>query len=267
MEKGMKQEKKQFTIFGITIYRILAYFAIYSVLGYVLETLFALVMYGKLESRQGFLYGPVCPIYGLGAVVMIVALQKFKKNGYTLFLGGFLVGSAVEYIISIIGEIFLNVRWWDYSDKFLNINGRICFLYSLYWGAVGLYLMKSLNPNIDKMINYFRSKINIKFARISVVILTILLFIDCIVSAYAVELFLSRVVVEKDLPAQNRQAYIEMYEEYSKSKAKPLIDKFWGNRTILRTYPNIRLTLDNGKSIYVREQYPEIQAYYYKFRK
>lgn len=266
MKKSEKQEKKQLTICGITIYRILAYFAIYSVLGYVLETLFALVMYGKLESRQGFLYGPVCPIYGVGAIIMIIALQKFKKNGYTLFLGGFLVGSVVEYIISLIGEIFLNVRWWDYSDRFLNINGRICFLYSLYWGAVGLYLMKSLNPNIDKMINYFRSKINIKFARISVVVVTILLFIDCVVSAYAVELFLSRVVVEKDLPAQNREAYIKMYEEYSNSKAKPLIDKFWGNRTILRTYPNIRLALEDGTAIYVREQYPEIQSYYYKFR-
>lgn len=267
MKENEKKDKKQFTINGITIYRILAYFAIYSVLGYVLETLFALVMYGKLESRQGFLYGPVCPIYGVGAVIMILALQKFKKNGYTLFLGGILVGSIVEYLISLFGEIFLNVRWWDYSDRFLNVNGRICLLYSLYWGIIGIYLMKSLNPQIDRMINFFRSKINIKVARILSIVATIILFIDCVVSAFAIELFLSRTVVEKDLPAQNRQAYVEMYEQYYKDeKNKQLIEKIWGNRTMIRTYPNLRLTLEDGTVIHVKNEYPEIQPYYYKFR-
>lgn len=76
IEKNEAKNKKQLTINGITIYRILAYFAIYSVLGFILETIFAIVMYGEFESRQGFLYGPVCPIYGLGAVVMIVVLQR-----------------------------------------------------------------------------------------------------------------------------------------------------------------------------------------------
>ena len=267
MKQIKNQDKKQFTINGITGYRILAYFAIYSVLGYILETLFALVMYGKLESRQGFLYGPVCPIYGVGAVIMILALQKFKKNGYTLFFGGILVGSIVEYLISLFGEIFLNIRWWDYSDRFLNINGRICLLYSLYWGIIGLYLMKSLNPTIDKMILFFRSKVSIKLAKISTIAITIILFIDCVVSAFAIELFLSRTVVEKELPAQNRQAYVEMYEKYSENKeTKQLIEKIWGNRKIIRTYPNIRLTLEDGTTIYVKEQYPEIKPYYYNFR-
>lgn len=267
MEENKKQDKKQFTIFGITIYRILVYFAIYSVLGYVLETLFALVMYGKLESRQGFLYGPVCPIYGVGAVVMILALQKFKKNGYTLFLGGILVGSIVEYLISLFGEIFLNIRWWDYSDRFLNLNGRICLLYSIYWGVIGIYLMRSLNPQIDRMINFFRSKTNIKIARISSIVITIVLFVDCIISAFAIELFLSRTVVEKDLPAKNRQAYIEMYEQYyTNQENKKLIEKIWGNSTILITYPNLKLTLEDGTVINVQDKYPEIKTYYYNFR-
>lgn len=267
MEENKKQDKKQFTINGITIYRILAYFAIYSVLGYVLETLFALIMYGKLESRQGFLYGPVCPIYGVGAVVMILALQKFKKNGYTLFLGGILVGSIVEYLISLFGEIFLNVRWWDYSDRFLNINGRICLLYSIYWGIIGIYLMKSLNPQIDRMINFFRRKINIKISKIVTIVITVILFIDCVISAFAIELFLSRTVVEKDLPAKKRQAYVEIYENYFENEeSKKLIEKIWGNKTILITYPNLKLTLEDGHVINVKDQYPEIKPYYYNFR-
>lgn len=267
VEKNEVTNKKQFTINGVTIYRILAYFVIYSVLGYVLETLFALIMYGKLESRQGFLYGPVCPIYGLGAAVMIVALQKFKKNGYTLFLGGIVVGSIVEYFISWFGEIFLNVRWWDYSENFLNINGRVCLLYSIYWGIIAIYLMKSLNPNIDKLIDYFRKKINIKVGRILVIIATIFLFIDCIISAFAIEIFLSRTVMEKNLPAQNKSWYVAIYQSQLENKdKKEFIEKIWSNKKVLRTYPNLRLTLEDGTVIYVKDYYPEIQPYYYKFR-
>lgn len=267
VEKNEAKTKKQFTINGITIYRILAYFAIYSVLGYILETLFALVMYGKLESRQGFLYGPVCPIYGVGAVIMIVALQKFKKNGYTIFLGGIIVGSVVEYFISWCGEVFLNVRWWDYSGRFLNINGRICLLYSIYWGIIAIYLMKSLNPNIDKMINFFKQKMKIKFSRILIIATTIFLFIDCIVSAFAVQLFLARTVVEKGLPAKGRQAYLEIYHNYFEDdNKKEFIEKIWSDRKIIRTYPNLRLSLEDGTVIYVKDYFPEIQPYYYKFR-
>ncbi len=270
MEKVEKKEvknKKQLTINGITIYRILAYFAIYSVLGYILETIFAIVMYGEFESRQGFLYGPVCPIYGLGAVVMIVALQKFKKNGYSIFLGGIIVGSIVEYFISWFGEVFLNVRWWDYSGRFLNINGRICLLYSFYWGVIAIYLMKSLNPAIDKMLNFLRQKINIKFSRILIISAIVFLFIDCLISAFAVQLFLARTVVEKDLPAQGKEGYIAIYNEYFEDKDKrELIDKIWSDKKIIRTYPNLKLTLENGEVINVSDQYPEIQPYYYKFR-
>ena len=73
MEKTLK--KKKFTILGISIWEILAYFIIYSIAGYIIETLFALVRYGVLESRQSFLYGPFCSIYGLGAVIMLIFLQ------------------------------------------------------------------------------------------------------------------------------------------------------------------------------------------------
>lgn len=269
MEKnGESKEKRKFTINGITIYRILAYFAIYSVLGYILETLFAIVMYGEFESRQGFLYGPVCPIYGVGAVIMIVALQKFKKNGYSIFLGGIIVGSIVEYCISWFGEVFLNVRWWDYTGKFLNINGRICLLYSFYWGVIAIYLMKSLNPNIDKMINFIKYKINIKLSKVLTIAVTIFLFIDCLISAFAIELFLARTTVEKDLPAQGRERYIAIYEKYfCDENEKQFLEKIWSDRKLIRTYPNLRLTLEDGTVINVSNQYPEIQPYYYKFKK
>ena len=88
--------KNKLNINGISIWRILAYFIIYSVAGYVIETVYGMVTKGVWESRQSFLYGPFCGIYGLGAVVMIVCLHKISKKFNALFLGGFIVGSIVE---------------------------------------------------------------------------------------------------------------------------------------------------------------------------
>lgn len=82
---------KNLKIAGISIWRILAYFIIYSVIGYIIETMYAFVLYGVIESRQSFLYGPFCSIYGVGAVVMICALQRYKDKTHRLFIGGFVV--------------------------------------------------------------------------------------------------------------------------------------------------------------------------------
>ena len=97
MKNKETKEKKKFTILGMTIWKLLAYFIIYSVLGYLIETLFGLVTKGVIESRKSFIYGPFCAIYGVGAVIMIGSLRHFKKNNFTLFFGGFLIGSALAY--------------------------------------------------------------------------------------------------------------------------------------------------------------------------
>ncbi len=82
---------EKFKTARISIWRLFAYFIIYSFIGYLIETTYALVMYGVIESRQSFLYGPFCSIYGVGAVVMICALQRFKGKTHRLFFGGFIV--------------------------------------------------------------------------------------------------------------------------------------------------------------------------------
>ena len=87
----------------ITFKSILAYFIIYSFLGFIIETIFGMLTKGVIESRQSCLYGPFCCIYGLGAAVIIPGLQKFKKKNWTLFLAGAIEGSIVEYVISWLG--------------------------------------------------------------------------------------------------------------------------------------------------------------------
>lgn len=109
-------KKKKVTILGIGLWELLSYFILYSIAGFFVETIFAIVRYGVFESRQSFVYGPFCSIYGLGAIIMIIFLQYFKKNRITLFFGGFIIGSITEYLVSLIGELILHVKWWDYSN-------------------------------------------------------------------------------------------------------------------------------------------------------
>lgn len=251
----------------ISMWRVCAYFIIYSFLGFVIETLFALFNYGVFESRQSFLYGPFCSIYGVGAVVIILVLKyKFFKNNHTLFIGGFLVGSAVEYVISFFGEMILNVKWWDYSGRFLNINGRICFLYSLFWGLLGVYLLRVVNPKIDKFIDWLKEKMNLVVLRAVTAIFILFLFVDCLFSAYAIDVFLIRVCVENDVPIANKVQTEAMYDEiYSNEKTANFIYKYIGNEKMLITYPNLTVTLEDGTLKKVKEYYPEIKNYYYKF--
>lgn len=250
-----------------TIWSVLAYFIIYSFLGFVIETTFALLNYGVFESRQSFLYGPFCSIYGLGAVVIILSLRyKFFKNNYTLFVGGFLVGSIVEYTVSFLGEMLLNVKWWDYSDRFLNVNGRICFLYSIFWGLLGVYLMKGINPKIDKFINWIKGKINLKLLRALVSCLIILLFVDCLVSGYAINVYLVRVCVENNLPIENKQETQNYYHYiYDNKEKSEFINKYWGNEKMILTYPNLTITLEDGTLKRVADFYPNIKDCYYRF--
>ena len=262
-------KKKKLTITGISIWRIFAYFVIYSFIGYIIETLYAFVLYGVIESRQSFLYGPFCSIYGLRAVVMICTLQYFGKDIHTLFLGGFLSGSITEYVVSFVGEKLLNTKWWDYSDKFLNINGRICLIYSIFWGLLGLYLIKVVNPLIDKLINWIKTKCGIIKLRSVATILTVGLIIDCIISGVAIDFFLTRVAVENDLDVSFKEQRLEKYNDVYIENAhlSEFIYENWGNNKMIKTYPNLTIKLANGELKRVSDYYPEIPPYYLKIKK
>ena len=258
--------KNKLNINGISIWRILAYFIIYSVAGYVIETVYGMVTKGVWESRQSFLYGPFCGIYGLGAVVMIVCLHKISKKFNALFLGGFIVGSIVEYIVSFVGEMLLGLKWWDYSNMPLNINGRICVYYSIFWGFLGIYLIASLNPKIDKIIDWTKSKFKTyKGLKTFLTTVCILLLIDCISTAFALEFFLVRMIVKYDLNVENRDIIQQQYDKiYNNEKLSNFIYKFWGDKKMIRTFPNIKITDKEQEIIYMDSLLPDIQPYYTK---
>lgn len=266
MEETIKKQKKKITILGISLWEILAYFIIYSIAGFFIETGFALVRYGVLESRQSFLYGPFCSIYGIGAVVMVIFLQYFKRNRLTLFAGGFIIGSITEYLVSLIGEWILHVKWWDYSNMPFNLNGRICFAYSVFWGALAIILMRAIHPRIRKFMAYILKKSSAKFVKTALATITVLLAIDCIISAYAVNLFTIRMVAENDLNVQNKEIIRELNDELNKSEFRTkLRNTLFSNEKMIKTYPNLKVQQVDGSIVYLKDLCPYVKPYYFKF--
>ena len=266
MEETIKRDNKKITILGINLWEILAYFIIYSIAGYFIETGFALIRYGVLESRQSFLYGPFCGIYGLGAVVMIIFLQYFKRNWATLFGGGLLIGSVTEYLVSLIGELILNVKWWDYSNMPFNIGGRICISYSMFWGILAIFLMRVIHPRIRNFMAFLLKKSSAKIVKTSIAIITIFMLIDCIISGYAINLFTIRMVAENNLNVENKEIICKINNELNKSEFRTkLRNTFFSNEKMIKTYPNLKVEQVDGSIIYFKDLLPEIKPYFIKF--
>ena len=261
VENAQQIAKKGFNIFGITIWQIFAYFILYSIFGFFVETIFAFLAEGVIESRQSFLYGPFCAIYGLGATVMIVGLQKFKKNNATLFIGGFILGAITEYLVSLIGELVFNVKWWDYSNMPFNIQGRICATYSVAWGALGVFLIRYINPKVDKLIN----RIPIKTLRISTSILIVVLLLDWLISSFALQMFYVRLSDAHNIEIQSEERYMEFGRKmYQNETIKKIVDTLWNDTVMVKTFPNLRITTKSGAVIYVSKLYKDIEPYYLK---
>lgn len=263
-----KKKKEHIKICGISIWRILAYFVVYSVAGFIIETIFGLLTKGVLESRKSFLYGPFCSIYGLGAVLMIIPLQKYKKNNYTLFFAGFFIGSIIEYMVSLVGELIFHIKWWDYSDQMFNINGRICVLFSLFWGLLAIYLMSDINPRIDKFIDFVKSKIPANYMKTVIIFSILFLSFDLGITVYALQMFSVRIIHENNLNVSNKQLMDTLYEKIyvNDQKQKDFIYKFFDNEKMIKTFPNIKIEDVDGNILFFRDYVKDIKPYYYNFR-
>lgn len=127
------------------------YFAIYSFIGWIFETIYLLVKHKKFIN-SGFLKGPVCPLYGTCAVIFIFLLSPLKNNLVIFFILATLIATFFEYLIALILEMIFKIKFWDYSDYKFNLHGRIAPLVSLAWGILSLILIKIVHPQISPLI-------------------------------------------------------------------------------------------------------------------
>ncbi len=151
-------------------------FWLYSFLGWIMETVFVSIKSKKIINR-GFLIGPYCPIYGTGGVLLL-ALAPYQNDPLIVFLLSIIICSIVEYLTSYVLEQIYKIRWWDYSNRFLNLNGRICFFNSICFGLLGMLVVIFLNPFFLSLIQ----KLNPFYLNIFIILLFLITITDIIIT-------------------------------------------------------------------------------------
>lgn len=169
--------------------KTIIYFFIYAILGWILETVFCLVTLGEFTKR-GFLYGPLCPMYGFAAVAMVQFLKNIKTNTVGKFCICMILFTIFEYVVAVVLESLFGLRWWDYSNEVLNFQGRISLPYSIAWGIIGVIFIEKIHPYVKRKIDQYSEKIskNIQIVILAVSVLAIT--IDFILSIYRYSIML-----------------------------------------------------------------------------
>lgn len=223
-------------------------FIIYSFLGYLCEVIYVSVSKRALSDR-GFLYGPVCPIYGYGAIIILISLRYFYENNmwYLVFILGVIITSIVEYFTSYLLEKLFNIRLWDYSTYKYNINGRVCLKNSFLFGVMALIVFYVTQPIIDNIL------LNIQYGYLEKTLfwcLLVVYIIDTIVSIVN-HINLSKIIYSIDSFINNINDKIEEGKD-------SLLEYFSNKRLIKRLskmdkkYPNMKL-IKNKKRYSIRE--------------
>lgn len=152
-------------------------YIIYSFIGWMIEVVCKFIQKHRFINR-GFLIGPICPIYGKGSLLIIFLLSPYKSRPILLFVMAILICSILEYFTSYLMEVVFKTRWWDYSTKKFNINGRICLGTMIPFGILGCLLVYLINPFLINIISFW----DIKMIKILALVVFMLYLIDNILS-------------------------------------------------------------------------------------
>ena len=190
---------------GLNFYKIALICISGSFAGVVVEMLWCLIRNGYIESRAGLVYGPFNLLYGVGAVALTLILYRYRNRSSAFsFIGGIVIGSIVEYVLSWWQETLFGSTSWDYSEIPFNINGRICLLYSVFWGFLGVMWIKSIYPRVAKII----LKIPNKAGKILTAVLTVFMIFNALMSLCSVWRWSERV---HNVPASS--AFDEFFDK------------------------------------------------------
>lgn len=213
-------------IFGVDIRIYFLLFMIYAVMGWCLEVIGKLIESRKLVNR-GFLIGPYCPIYGYGAILITFLLKKYTEDPIALFIMAILVCGVLEYLTSYFMEKIFKARWWDYSQKKFNINGRVCLDTIIPFGLLGLFIMYVTNPFFLEILGKLPEiLLNILFWGLLVIYIT-----DTIVSTVVIS------YIKKALKFVGRE--LDNTEEITKKIKEVLTQKSALHRRLLKAYPKL----------------------------
>ena len=214
----------------IKIYFLL--FIIYSTMGWIMEVINQIINQKKIVNR-GFLIGPYCPIYGCGAILITLLLNKYLDDWIVLFIMIVLLCGTLEYLTSYFMEKVFHLRWWDYSNEQFNINGRVCLKTIIPFGILGIMIMYITNPFLMKILNM----LSIKALNIMSYGLMIIFFIDFIISIITI------ITIKKTTAFVSFENKKDNTEEITKKVKEILLEKpkdFAGKR-LINAYPKLEL--------------------------
>lgn len=257
------------TVFGLSLFDIFEYFLVYGVIGWIFES--CLVSFReKRWVNRGFLFGPFIPIYSFGVICMVLLLKpindlapaqitlSFLPEGqqivdinykyFLIFLGGAIVCSTLEFVVSLIMEKMFNMRWWDYTDYRFNIQGRACLSIGALWGMMSVVVINFLHPYI---IAYPLSFLDKKIMYIIMIVGYILLVVDAIFSG----IMASKLSVKVKFLAQLK-AEMEVWAERStKDNAEEVIAKIKSNKS----FEEMQIKFNESEKVKaIRDRYNEI---------
>ena len=207
----------------MSIYEYFLIYMFYSILGWLMEVILTYCNSKKFVNR-GFLIGPYCPIYGSGVLLIMFILKRYVDRPLGLFCMAVIICSILEYLTSYFMEKIFKARWWDYSTKKFNLNGRICAETMIPFGILGTLVICVINPIFEYILNLF----SFETIKITAIILFVIYLIDNIVSLTIMFGFKGTLkTVEKDGT-----------EEITKKVKDILINKNFLYKRLVEAFPN-----------------------------
>lgn len=221
-------------------YNIVTYFLlfmVYSVAGWIMEVTCKSFEAKKFINR-GFMIGPYCPIYGWGAIFITILLKRYISDWIVLFFMSMITCGILEYLTSYVMEKLFHARWWDYSRRKYNINGRICLETLVPFGLLGLTIMYITNPIILNALQSIPDNI----LNVIAIVLFVIFTIDGIVSLKVVS------NVRATSTKLNKEAKTMDNTEEITAKVKEILrNKSVLNRRLINAYPNLQTVLKKKK--------------------
>lgn len=206
---------------GLNFYKLIWIFILVSVLGFLLETVYFFINDGSFEIKKGLIYGPFNPVYGLGAIVLVVFLENIPKiNDFFVFVISTVLSGVCAYLFSWIQERFLCVVFWDYSSQPLNFSGRISVKQSVVLGILGFVFMKYIYEFMGKKIESIPEDIG----KIGAWIIFLFIVFDIFISVLAVKRKVERV---SGAEAQS------VFEKF--------LDETYGDNFLDKIYPKMQI--------------------------
>ena len=202
-------------------------FFIYAFAGWCMEVTLKYIQYHRFINR-GFLTGPVCPIYGCGAVLITVVVGNLAsvESGLVMtFALSFVICGAVEYLTSLVLEKIFHARWWDYSQKPMNLHGRIWIGNLMLFGLAGLLIIHVANPALYRLFD----RVPLKTRNVTATVLLVILAADFVVSYFVLKLVKDGI----------DQSEADNTEEISKEVRQLLTNRSYFHKRFSDAYPEV----------------------------